>query len=317
VRADSIWDDSTVCRILANETYAGTWRYGKVIGESGNGGKRPQDETVTVQVPSIITHEQWEAAQAQRELNKIVDRRHNTRNQYLLRGRVHCGCTRLMTGTAKHKKSGTYIYYVCSYRRTHFSDLEERVCHQKIVSGRLLEFGVWEKYVVEVMTDKDKFLQGLLDAQEAMRKAQQPKRDQLALVLDYIKETEAEADEIALALRKAHGRVAESLQKQQDDINSRYADLCRKCDQLQEELSQNKLTDQEISDALQLREDILAGLQNPTFEDKRRVIERLNVQVTVEGDKVSVKGLIPMACSFSLHTPQHDPVCPSPPQRHR
>lgn len=238
-------------------------------------------------------------------------KRHNTQNRYLLRSRVRCGCTRLMTGVTKHKKSGAYIYYECSCRRTHFGDLEERVCHQKMVSGRLLEFGVWERYVVEVMTDREKFLQGLYDAQEAMQKAEQPKREQLALVLDYIKETAAEADEIALALRKTQGRVAESLQKQQDDVNARYADLCRKRDQLQEELSQSKLTDQDISDALQLREDILAGLQNSTFEDKCRVIERLNVQATIEGDKVLVKGLIPMACSFSLHTPPHGPARPT------
>ena len=63
------WDSATVQRIIGAETYAGVWRYGRLIGGAGKQKKRPIDEQIAVSVPAIVSREIWELAQACRVHN--------------------------------------------------------------------------------------------------------------------------------------------------------------------------------------------------------------------------------------------------------
>jgi hypothetical protein len=49
------------------------------------------------------------------------------------------------------------------------------------------------------------------------------------------------------------------------------------------------LTEEDIQVALQFRQDVIVGLQNPTFEDKRRVLELLHVQVPVKDQQARIR----------------------------
>ena len=53
---------------------------------------------------------------------------------------------------------------------------------------------------------------------------------------------------------------------------------------------------------LRFREDWGEGMRNPTFEDKRRVLELLPVQVTVKDKKAQVRCLVPVNPSAGDHS---------------
>jgi len=107
-----------------------------------------------------------------------------------------------------------------------------------------------------------------------------PRQKELEHISALLKDTETEADEIARATTKAKGIIAKKLEQQADEVDRRYEALTARKIELQEALDV-ELTESNIDDLLQFRETVAAGLQNPTFEDKRRWLEILQVTVTV------------------------------------
>jgi site-specific DNA recombinase len=106
-----VWRHTIVRLILKNEAYCGVYHYGKVIGSRGKGGARPADQHIKTDVPPIVSCELWQAAQDKREYNKQMSAR-NTKNEYLLRGMIKCGCGRSMCAHMAHNRP----WYRCSSR---------------------------------------------------------------------------------------------------------------------------------------------------------------------------------------------------------
>jgi len=143
----------------------------------------------------------------------------------------------------------------------------------------------------------------LRDAQEREAESLAPKRDDLEHIEAMLGDCDMEATECAVAMRIAKGRVKEKLERQQDEINARYEALSTRREKLHADLGARQLTDDRVSNALQFREDFELGMKNPTFDDKRQMLETLKVEVTVQGGKASVKCVIPMPSGeFALNT---------------
>ena len=106
------WSLSTLHYVLTNETYAGTWRYGK----KSTRGTAAYDELPTIAVPAIIAPDLWARVQEQRTANK--KRPSNKVYDYLVSGMVTCGhCGGAMTAysttrSARHTRH--YRYYRCN-----------------------------------------------------------------------------------------------------------------------------------------------------------------------------------------------------------
>ena len=99
------WQAGTVGKIIGNETYAGTWYYGKCQYR-----KVPKEQWIAVDVPAIVDRGTWEQAQRQRKTNRANSPR-RTRYKYLLRRRVICGqCNTRMTCVNREGRK----YYRCS-----------------------------------------------------------------------------------------------------------------------------------------------------------------------------------------------------------
>lgn len=286
-RESGLWTSCQVLKILSDETYAGVWRYGRMIGKSGKRGMRPVDEQIKVRVPAIIDRETWEKAQAQRAYNKQMSKR-NGKRFYLLRGMIRCGCNLSMVG----KFMGTQRYYICNWRANHIKGLEERPCNEKDVNADAIEKEVWE-YIEGLFADLEKFKQELLQAQAEENDFLAPKREELEAVEKLIANCDVDAAECAAALRKAKGRVKESLEIQQDEINARYDALAKRRDELQTELGARRLTDASVQAALRFREDALVGMKAPTQQDKRSQLETLRVQVEIKDGKARITCIIP------------------------
>jgi len=277
------WSSGVIRQLIVSETYSGVWRYGKYIGEGGRGGRRPVEEQIAVNVPAIISREMWELAQERRAYNSKIARRRMKR-QYLLRGLVYCGCGHAMVGGGGR---GEHLYYYyCTRRYGSGLAIGSGVCTEPLVKGGLIEFVTWD-YILNLIKDPQQFETKLRQAQAKEAATIQPKEKELDHVIALLEDTEKEAEEIACASRKAKGLIAAKLERQGDEVNKRYEALTQRKSELQEALA-IELTDDMISDLLRFREVVALGLENPTFEDRRRWLEILQTKVTVTNCKAVV-----------------------------
>ncbi len=271
-----VWQSSAIYWLVTSETYCGVLRYGKFIGANGRGGKRPNEEQITIEVPAIVTRETWEEAQARRAYNSRIAKR-RTKREYLLRGLIKCGCGYSMVGTKGR--------YYCRGRNS------QSGCKEPLVPGRIIEPVTWA-YVMELITSPDRFEERLRQAQAEEMQNSQPKQRELENVIALKEQTEKEADDIARAMTKTHGLIAARLEQQAFDVDRRYKALQDRQAELQEAL-QFEMTDRMIENLMQFREIVAAGLTNPTFEDKRRWLEILQVGVTVTNRQAVITCRLP------------------------
>ena len=300
-RGAGMWNQSTIARILSHEAYIGVFRYGRLIGDSGKKGRRTIEDTIAIKVPALIELNLWQAAQDRKRHNNAMSRR-NGKRDYLLRGLIFCGCGRRMVGTSNGNKCYPTYVYKCSVR--HLPGLEDRVCQEPVhdVIGRKVEAWVWEE-ILNVMTDPVKFERALREAQQAEFNALGPQRARLGVVVDLLKQCVSEAAEVAAALKHARGVVGAQLQAEIEQINQRYDDLTAEHDKLHAAVNARTLNDEDIAAALQFRDDTIAGLQNPSFDDMRRMLEMLQVKIIVKDGWVTLRCCIPtFSPSFEYQT---------------
>ncbi len=96
----TVWNVSTIARIIGNQTYVGRWTY-------GGGG--------VVDVPAIITPEQFELVAAVRRRNSDMSPR-RTKREYLVRRIARCdACGSKCRASSRMSKAGSVcLYYRCS-----------------------------------------------------------------------------------------------------------------------------------------------------------------------------------------------------------
>lgn len=309
-----VWGFTSVRRILTNETYAGIWHYRKRKGAGGSQGERAPNEWIAVQVQPLISREVWESAQRQLLENKRLSAR-NSRREYLLRGLVRCGsCNRMLTGCPPHSNRTSENwshYYRCTARVRQHKSAGEIVCLQKDVNGHKLEKVVWD-YILELMTDPDRLEQGLREAQRQEQKARQPRADRLQLVAKLIQEIESEATHLANSLKDVNqgGVVANALNRRSEELDHQYAALLKEQIELQEQLSTPALTDEEITQIHRYRKSFNRGIENPTFEDKRKVLLMLRVQIWATRQWVKIQCCLPVGeMKIDVSTSRSDCRC--------
>ena len=109
---------SCVHRILTRETYAGTHYYNRC--DSRQQKARPRDEWIALQVPAIISRDEFDRVQAlMKSRNPNMTPPRITASEVLLTGLAQCECCggalMLRTGTGKGGK--VYRYYACARSR--------------------------------------------------------------------------------------------------------------------------------------------------------------------------------------------------------
>jgi site-specific DNA recombinase len=282
-RETGMWQTCTVLSIIANEVYAGVWRFGVRIGDSRN--TRPPEEHIPVAVPAIVDRGLWEAAQAQRKHNKQFSRR-NAKHDYLLSGLIRCGCGSALCG----EYFSNHRYYTCSWRNSHHTAIEERTCKARSVRAQAIEADVWDS-IVGIFSDTPRLERLLRVAQQEELAALDPKREELSTVEAMITDAEREAVEIGQALKRASGIVGKALERDMENINRRYEALGKRREVLQAEIGAVRLTEAAIYEALEFAQDVRIGIENADFETKRRNLETLQVEVTVKDGWYYVKSL--------------------------
>jgi site-specific DNA recombinase len=172
------WTSATIRKILTNETYIGTWYYGKtqMVSDGKEASRkqrakvgrgiqvpRPREQWIAVTVPALIDAATFQLAQARLEANKreIVGR--PVKYDYLLNKRLRCAkCGYSMYPPTRRVK---HQYYHCNGTRQPMPLCDVR--HGFHVE--LIDSLVW-KWLKQVMEHPECVMPGLhADRQEAER----------------------------------------------------------------------------------------------------------------------------------------------------
>jgi site-specific DNA recombinase len=289
-RGPGVWNTATIHDILSNPTYCGQWQWGVTRSNNGIVDTSPKKDMTTVSVPAIIDRDLWQTVQERREYNRRMSKR-NTKRKYLLRGLVQC-CGYTMVG--QYATSHSTKYYRCNNKQIKRFERKKPGCG-RCIRCDVLDPIVWG-YVLDIAANPETFRQLLLEAQQQELNALQPKRERLTMVEGLIAQAETDAAKFARALVDTSGGVVgDMLKKQIDDVNERYVALCAERDALTAEIEVGALTDEQIAATLAMfNKDVITGLRHATFEEKRRALEDLQVQVLIEGNNARVRCRIPI-----------------------
>jgi len=145
----SKWTMGTVQGILRSPVYAGTWTVNQTkFKGTKRAGAKPASEHITLEVPPLITPEQWQALQ-----QRIDDARGGTKRspyyeQYWLRGQLQCGvCGARMHVFTLKNKGGHKLYYACQWTQCSKKYLKANgrtsTCSMPVVPAEELHHQVW------------------------------------------------------------------------------------------------------------------------------------------------------------------------------
>jgi len=160
-----VWNTSTLSTLFRNKAYIGEARWGSsyaVVPENpfnkekyrklkkSSRRNKPEEEWIAskIPVPVIIDRELFYKTRKRLETNFELSRR-NTKNEYLLGGKIYCLCGRRRTGEgALH---GKHLYYRCIDRTLRYP--LPRVCNEHGVNARLADKLVWNE-IAKLITSK-------------------------------------------------------------------------------------------------------------------------------------------------------------------
>jgi len=275
-RKRGVWSPASIYRILTSETYCGVWHFGKSRCEGNKREPKPKDQWVAVRVPAIVSRELWEAAQERRQLNKRWARR-NAKHHYLLRGLLRCGhCGRNYYATSKN---GRYFYYVCAGR--YLSPPGVEACKSPRLRCDRADEAVWQ-CIEELLLNPRALIAGLRERQAEAEKTLAPLRERLTLVEQAIEDTEKQLAKL-LDLYLADELPRALLSEKRKELARRKRELEKERASLQARLEQAAISEDQIAAIDKFCAKVREGLNHCQFEDKRRILEMLNVQGIVKG----------------------------------
>jgi site-specific DNA recombinase len=150
-----VWNTSTLSTLLRNRTYIGEGHYGASyatmpINPTKKGGYKkikktsrrfkPENEWIKIATPKILDEELFNRVGEILKSNFQMSVR-NTKNEYLLTGKIWCDCGRRRAGEGP--QCGKHLYYRCTDRIKSFP-LKPN-CKEKGLNARIVDPLVWKK----------------------------------------------------------------------------------------------------------------------------------------------------------------------------
>jgi len=299
-----VWATSTLSTMLRHKGYIGEAHWGKsyaVVAENPTTTEkyrkqkktsrrdRPEDEWYTIPVPAIIDENLFNKTQEQLTRSKSFSKR-NTKNEYLLSGKIWCTCGKRRCGCSPLK--GKHLYYRCN-NRIHTFPLP-KTCDEGGINARIADKLVWQK-VSGLMSSPDLLLK---QAERWLNSQQSKSQDSIG----DIKELEKEISK---------------LKEQDDRYNKAYGEGLLSLDQLREYTLpvRERITAIE-SQILKVREKgnrihtlgtptrkevenfalkASEKLQNLSFKVKREIVLSTIDKVVGDQTKLQVNGYIPVS----------------------
>ncbi|HWQ96154.1 MAG TPA: recombinase family protein [Candidatus Methylomirabilis sp.] len=296
------WDPSVIRLILTNEVCIGKAYYNRRFAvkpkkprnsmayrkyENTSLKSRPKSEWIEIEVPAIIDEGTFRRAKEQLKKNIFLSSRNNTQNQYLLRRFVRCGeCGYKMTGILK----GKHAYYSCLKGRDLVKTHLETRCTSKSVRQELLDEVVWQK-ITELLENPELIIE-------------QYKRQKDIVLTGGTQKQIQKLEQQIQSYDKQIQRLIDAYQTEVitlKDLENRKSSIEKKRSQLQEQIrnikaaEKNKIDYEKIFDNIEAFCDaVKRGIENASFEDRRKIIELLIEEVVLTNGKVEIAHIVPI-----------------------
>lgn len=272
------WNAGVIWKMLQAETYTGRWTYA-----SGD----------SVDVPAIVSRDQWQRAQRASVENRSNARR-NLRRAYLLRRRVRCGRCGLKghAMARSYTRAGgerqVYRYYRCAAATN--SHYHPTRCDMPSFRADHLDTAVW-RWLYDFLTEPDA-LDALAAAQVEVVAANRPRlqddRDRIAAL----------AAEKRAALDRVLGLYIEGVydKPQLDEYRARLVGEIRQHEEalggLDRQLAENIAAAGDLDSLATARADVSYWLstRTDTFKNRLAVVETMALQVTLVDDGDGTRG---------------------------
>lgn len=293
------WAQSTVARIVSNETYIGTTFWGKsksIEGKNGSNGykrlknnariKKPREEWLPISVPSIITPELFAKTVEMRARNKSVSV-NNVTHGYLVRGISRCLCGFPMYSKMCH---GT-AYYVCSKQRQDVPGQGVKCENSRHFRGQAIDDAVWEEFCKIALSPE--MLMHRIKQKRSNRTGELANAQEQINFLDKKVETlqskrerfiKLYADEV-ITLDEFKAQTAE-LQRQLETLNAKKLVLQRTVLEEPGSLPEETIL-KEFSERMQ------RVIANADFQTKQKVIRFFLSQILIQQNEATAKGFLP------------------------
>jgi site-specific DNA recombinase len=274
------WTRDLVTIILKSEIYHGVIYYGKTKKIGKKQITQPRDKWIKIEVPelAVVSESMYLLAQERIEKNKTLSRR-NAKLEYLLRGHFYCGIDgKSMNGarTSTNQNGEAVRRYRCSTYRDRGDYL---TCPNiKGVSAIAVEKICWNW--VTGLLDRKKILEGVRKAEASKETELEARKRRLEQVVSQLQKLEKIMARLSQKYNEEDDEVlSEVLYSQMKDISKQVASLKSEKESIEDDLRNGSLTQESLDELFRMVELISKKLENPSYSQKRAILDYMNVKV--------------------------------------
>jgi site-specific DNA recombinase len=304
------WTVASLARMVKSPVYKGEFYanrfYQELTGEHREDGKpkrvtreRPTEEWIKIEVPAIVTPEEWQLAQEVLKSNQKRSTRNMKKREWLLSSFVRCDiCGYAYNATIGGGKNKSIRYYGCKGRNSARARATGQYCRSPYVHADLLEQLVWDN-IAELVFNPEIIIEYL------EREHEQEWRREYETQLEFLgKELEK------LASQKVRWREAylnevitlEEYKSHRQQIEKRAGALRQEQQDLETKLGTEISLEEKKRIVLKGLEGIREQMaeRELSFEFRRRILGLLIDQIYVDSEKKTIRleGVIRETYSF-------------------
>jgi site-specific DNA recombinase len=197
---------------------------------------------------------------------------------YLLSHRLRCA--KCGYGYRGQVIRGKFLYYICNGTR----QIKSR-CNMPHIRGEQLEDQIWQ-WIKSVMQDPVHLAAGLRASQQEAERENSAVRERVSIIESQIAETQSQLNRL-LDLFVSGEFSKEMLLERKTRLEDTLVELERTKAELNTHLLTAVLSDDQIAELEAFCAEVRTGLDNATFEDKRRYFDLLDVRgkLTIENNE--------------------------------
>lgn len=305
------WNRSTIQDILNNSTYAGTAYFGKTENSEGVQGRifrtnkgvkrdkgyhcrklRSQEYWIPIQVPALISQNEFDLAQEQLIKNRERASR-NTKEPSILQGVLICGkCSRPYYKKRRVSNGKDTTFYCCSGR------LNKGLCNNSSIKQKEVDQIIWDHLMgllknpilIEQEIDRRIAEGGKIDASKEMRCQLKSKISCVEKAMDKLLDAYEESD--CLSIEQLQVRMKKLTQKKnhlEKELKGLEASSIKKRKELDLKKAMVHFTDT-----------LKCSSEEMTIKDRQKVV-RLLINEVIIGDEIKVNHCIPMPAKVEAY----------------
>jgi len=267
-----VWSRSMIGKILKNEVYIGTWHYRKDNHE--------REEWIAINVPALVSGEEWSKIQKIGEHNKTVARA-SRKHEYLLTGHIRCGlCGCRMNGhpgmwVGKNSK-GYNLYYRCTGADGARVNVKCRLPQFRLDQ---VDTAVWA-WVCGFLTNPLVLEQGIQDFQTIQETNNEQVFERITLIEELLEDNKQQLQRV-LDLYLEGGFSKDLLVEKKARLEHTIQSLQIEKSNLNEIADKRTITPEQIQDIQDFSRKIVEEMDivSCNFKAKRQIIELLKIEV--------------------------------------